>query len=545
MVDLDRDGGVIWDYELHNGLVLDQEKSVTFFLSFEGIVGGDVHCLLNSYLFVADRNIRNVRLVSSLRMIQKQRPSTITLKPTKMRSFVSYLSLWPISDLIITVPAKPKRSSWMKSISKGGGNIDKSMISRPKEDGFVHVAHMEYAADSGFTSTGVDPSWNTLLEGLHGYLGKAVVANEMDFIKDFIRNYSERQHNQPVAVDTPRPPPPVPSRTRSQNGAPTPSSSLHATRTRLPPEASHRPISPVIEDDRPPPPPPRRRTPPTHTLPPPPEQPLPPQPGGFLLPRGMETNPTSAKIHHSRSRYSLVFNSMFLPFYFWLMVKFYRESPPSPVVLSHSISHNKSISPTVVPSRSVSSTVSTGTLIRREESHRSQPGDLPSSSPTREISTSTLIRRQESHRSQPGGLISSSPTHEVLDNNDDDAESVANQTQTVQPSSQRLQHGTASWILASRTLHAPKKPVDSHFMTYMADIRRQTNESDASSTGSTPPVSLILAPRVSVTSSAFSQSLSISSSPPPPVVEFPPTPVFKDEIPERIIRNLKVSTSCG
>jgi hypothetical protein len=281
------------------------------------------------------------------------------------------------------------------------------------------------------------------------------------------------------------------------------------------------------------------------------------------------------------------------------MIHFYRESPPSPAVLSHSISRNKSISPTVIPSRSASSTttVSTGTLIRRQESHRSQPGDLPSSSPTREIGTSTpirrqesyrgqpgdlpsnsptreigtrtliqrqeshrsqpgglisssptreigtrtLIQRQESHRSQPGGLISSSPTHQVLDDNDDDAESGGNQTQTVQPSSQHLQHGTASWILASRTLHAPKKPVDSHFMAHMADIRRKTNESDASSTGSTPPVSLILVPRVSVTSSAFSQSLSISSS--PPVVEFPPTPVFKDEIPERIMR--KVSTSRG
>lgn len=35
MVDLDGDGVVIWDYELHDGLVLDQEKSVTFFHSFE------------------------------------------------------------------------------------------------------------------------------------------------------------------------------------------------------------------------------------------------------------------------------------------------------------------------------------------------------------------------------------------------------------------------------------------------------------------------------------------------------------------------------
>ena len=203
-------------------------------------------------------------------------------------------------------------------------------------------------------------------------------------------------------------------------------------------------------------------------------------------------------------------------FFLLLMVIFYRESPPSPVVLSHSISRNKSISPSVVPSRSASSATTTGTLIRRQGSHKDQTGGLP---PT--------------------------PTREVVDDKVDDAESEipeANQTQTLQPPSQRLQHGTAAWILASRTVHAPKKPVDTQFMAYMADIRRQleTNESDAGSTGSTPPVSLIV-PRDSVTSSAFSQSLSISSS--PPIVEFPPTPVFKDEIPEQIMR--MISTSRG
>jgi len=65
MVDLDGDGGVIWYYEFHDGLVLDQEKNVPFFLSFEGDVGGDVRCGFNSYLFVADRISRNVGLVSS------------------------------------------------------------------------------------------------------------------------------------------------------------------------------------------------------------------------------------------------------------------------------------------------------------------------------------------------------------------------------------------------------------------------------------------------------------------------------------------------
>jgi hypothetical protein len=99
MVDLDRDRGVIWDYELHDGLALYPEKSVPFFLSFEpeGAVGGDVRCWFNSHLSVTDRISRNVGLVSSSWMIQKQRPSIITLKTTKIQSLVRYFSLWPIS----------------------------------------------------------------------------------------------------------------------------------------------------------------------------------------------------------------------------------------------------------------------------------------------------------------------------------------------------------------------------------------------------------------------------------------------------------------
>ena len=77
--------------------------------------------------------------------------------------------------------------------------------------------------------------------------------------------------------------------------------------------------------------------------------------------------------------------------------------------------------------------------------------------------------------------------------------------------------------------------MDSQFIAHMAVIRQKTNESDASSTGLTPRVSLIL-PRDSVTSSIFSQSLSIASS--DPVVEFPPTPVLKDEIPAGVMRRI-------
>ena len=190
-------------------------------------------------------------------------------------------------------------------------------------------------------------------------------------------------------------------------------------------------------------------------------------------------------------------------------MKFDRENPPSPVLLSHSISRNRSTPPTIVPSRSASSTSNAGTLVRRQESHRSQGVDLPA------------------------------PIFEPVQ--EDEAESlVPDSNQTAQRPSQSSQHDTAPWILASRTPHAPKKPMDFQFMVHMADIRRQTNESDASSTGSTPPVSLI-GPRNSVTSSDFSQSLSVASS--APVVEFPPTPVFKDEIPAGVIRRITVTSS--
>ena len=42
MVDLEGTRGVIWGYELHEGVALEQEKNVSFFLSFESDFGGEV-----------------------------------------------------------------------------------------------------------------------------------------------------------------------------------------------------------------------------------------------------------------------------------------------------------------------------------------------------------------------------------------------------------------------------------------------------------------------------------------------------------------------
>jgi hypothetical protein len=95
------------------------------------------------------------------------------------------------------------------------------------------------------------------------------------------------------------------------------------------------------------------------------------------------------------------------------------------------------------------------------------------------------------------------------------------------------------WLSASRIPHSPKKPKDTELMARLADIRQQSNDSAEGSTGSTPRVSMIL--RASVASSVFSQSLCGSIASSPPVVDFSPTPVFKDEIPERFMEQLSAS----
>lgn len=58
MVDLDGTGGVIWAYELHDEVVLEQEKNATFFLSFESDFGGEVRFRLNSYLSFTHRHLQ-------------------------------------------------------------------------------------------------------------------------------------------------------------------------------------------------------------------------------------------------------------------------------------------------------------------------------------------------------------------------------------------------------------------------------------------------------------------------------------------------------
>ena len=118
---------------------------------------------------------------------------------------------------------------------------------------------------------------------------------------------------------------------------------------------------------------------------------------------------------------------------------------------------------------------------------------------------------------------------------------ISNPKQTTQPPSQSDERSTPPWILASRELHPPKKPVDFQFIAYMADLRRQIH--GTSSTSSTPQSSLLLGTPISIASTAFSPSSSIAS--PPQAVEFPPTPVFTDDIPEEFMRKVESSLFVG
>ena len=78
------------------------------------------------------------------------------------------------------------------------------MISGPASGSFIHVAHMGYDAEKGFTTKGVDPSWTAFLGQLEGSgVDRETIAREMDFIKDFVRNHPQQQ--APAAPAAPQP----------------------------------------------------------------------------------------------------------------------------------------------------------------------------------------------------------------------------------------------------------------------------------------------------------------------------------------------------
>ncbi|KDQ53834.1 hypothetical protein JAAARDRAFT_136440, partial [Jaapia argillacea MUCL 33604] len=153
MVDLNGTRGVIWEHELYDSLEYFQDRP--FFHSFAGD-----ECMIG-FVFAEE---------SEARTFYKK----VTTKKNSARK---------------STPASKAKANEKKKKAGKGGKIDKSMISGPTAGSFIHVAHMGYDADKGFTSTNVDPSWMAFLDGLasHG-IDKSLIENNMDFIKDFVRD---------------------------------------------------------------------------------------------------------------------------------------------------------------------------------------------------------------------------------------------------------------------------------------------------------------------------------------------------------------------
>jgi hypothetical protein len=108
--------------------------------------------------------------------------------------------------------------------------------------------------------------------------------------------------------------------------------------------------------------------------------------------------------------------------------------------------------------------------------------------------------------------------------------------QAVEPPSQSSRRGPALWILASRKLHLPEKPLNAEFRLRMADLRRQFDGTSSKSTNSSLQ---ILGSFVSLDSTVPSDSCSVPSL--HLKHEFPPTPVFRDELTKELMA--KVASS--
>ncbi|KAK7046795.1 hypothetical protein R3P38DRAFT_3422525 [Favolaschia claudopus] len=236
LVDLDGTRGVIWEFELYNGLEYFPDRA--FFHSFAAD-----ECMVG-FVFADEREAK---------------------------------SFW--KKVTTKKEAKSKPASEKKKKASKGGKIDKSMISGPASGSFVHVAHMGYDEDQGFTSTGVDPSWTAFLGQLENSgIDKKVIDQEMEFIKDFARKHQQQQAAAPTAKKS-KPPPPPSRRTH----APTDSTSSIAAAPPPPPpprggRASQVPPAPPMRPapaatPAPPPPPPMRPAGKSPAVPAPPPRP--------------------------------------------------------------------------------------------------------------------------------------------------------------------------------------------------------------------------------------------------------------------------------
>ncbi|KAK1926970.1 actin regulatory protein [Papiliotrema laurentii] len=247
IVDLGSYRGVIWEHELPNEIEYNQEKP--FFHSWQGDA-----CSI-AFVFASEGEANDF-----YKKVANRSKYATKVKEDK-------------KEKVESTPTKKSK--------KTKGKIDKSLISGPSAGSFKHVAHMGYDSEKGFSSMGVDPSWQALLEQLSqkGFSERDIRNNEQ-FIKDFV------QQSGGIEKAT-QPPPkkaPPPAPTSRRKPAPPPPASRAARPTSVahppppPPPPPGRP-APPISSVPPPPPPPVAPPRPTSSVPPPPP-PAPPRSGG-------------------------------------------------------------------------------------------------------------------------------------------------------------------------------------------------------------------------------------------------------------------------
>ncbi|KAF7369009.1 Proline-rich protein LAS17 [Mycena venus] len=100
----------------------------------------------------------------------------------------------------------------VQEIDFKGAKVDKSLISSPASGSFTHVAHIDYDEAHGFTSTGVDPSWNASIDQLAKDPGvdKKVVSQENDHM--IVPEHPQQaaataEPNKPADSNKPKSPP--------------------------------------------------------------------------------------------------------------------------------------------------------------------------------------------------------------------------------------------------------------------------------------------------------------------------------------------------
>lgn len=161
--------------------------------------------------------------------------------------------------------------------------VDRTLFYLKSVGSFKHVAHMGFDSETGFSSTGVDPSWQKLLEQLtqKGFSEKDIKKNEK-FIKDFVDQSGgiEKATASPPAAAPKKPSrPPAPPTSRRKPAPPPPASRSARSSSIVQPPTPSTPSAPSALSAPPPPPPPPGRpaaAPSAPSVPPPPPPPPPP-----------------------------------------------------------------------------------------------------------------------------------------------------------------------------------------------------------------------------------------------------------------------------